>query len=121
MNAPSFGSKIFESEIMIPLTLDEMLDKPVKGLSGGELQRLAIAATLSKDAEIYLFDEPTAFLDPKARRNLIRILKRLPQTMLIATHDLSFAAEVCPRAVLLSRGTLIAEKATEEIDEDLIS
>ena len=67
MNAPSFGSKIFESEIMKPLTLDDMLDKPVKGLSGGELQRLAIAATLSKDAEIYLFDEPTAFLDVEQR------------------------------------------------------
>ena len=73
------------------------------------------------EPEVRRLDEPTACLDPKARRNLIRILKRLPQTMLIATHDLSFAAEVCPRAVLLSRGMLIAEKATEEIDEDLIS
>ena len=63
MNAPSYGSKIFESEIMIPFNLEAILDKAVKSLSGGELQRLSIAATLSKDAEIYLFDEPTAFLD----------------------------------------------------------
>ena len=57
----------------------------------------------------------------QARRNLIRVLNRLPQTMLIATHDLSFAAEVCPRAAVLSRGKLTAEKPTEEIDEDFIS
>ena len=90
-------------------------------LSGGEKRLAALASVMVMEPEVLLLDEPTAFLDPKARRNLIRVLKRLPQTMLIATHDLSFAAEVCPRAVLLSRGTLTAEKATEEIDEDFIS
>lgn len=80
MNAPSFGSKIFESEIMKPLTLDEMLDKPVKGLSGGELQRLAIAATLSKDAEIYLFDEPTAFLDVEQRLIAARVIRKMVES-----------------------------------------
>ena len=80
MNAPSYGSKIFESEIMIPLALKDMLDKPVKGLSGGELQRLAIAATLSKDAEIYLFDEPTAFLDVEQRLIAARVIRKMVES-----------------------------------------
>ncbi len=58
---------------------------------------------------LMLFDEPTAFLDPKSRRNLITLLNRLTQTKLIATHDLSFAAEVCDRIMVLKDGMLFAE------------
>lgn len=76
MNAPSFGSNIFKIEIMEPFKLEDMLEKEVKKLSGGELQRLAIAATLSKDAEIYLFDEPTAFLDVEQRLIAARVIRK---------------------------------------------
>ena len=107
--------------ILQQFNIPELSGRLSMKLSGGEKRLAALASVMVMEPEVLLLDEPTAFLDPKARRNLIRVLKRLPQTMLIATHDLSFAAEVCPRAVLLSRGTLIAEKATEEIDEDLIS
>lgn len=104
MNAPSFGSKIFESEIMKPLTLDEMLDKPVKGLSGGELQRLAIAATLSKDAEIYLFDEPTAFLDVEQRLIAARVIRKMIESRnaasLIVDHDIVFIDYISDRAMV---------------------
>ena len=107
--------------ILQQFNIPGLADRLAMKLSGGEKRLAALASVMVMEPEVLLLDEPTAFLDPKARRNLIRVLKRLPQTMLIATHDLSFAAEVCPRAVLLSRGTLTAEKATEEIDEDLIS
>ncbi len=104
MNAPSFGSKIFESEIMNPLTLNEMLDKPVKGLSGGELQRLAIAATLAKDAEIYLFDEPTAFLDVEQRLIAARVIRKLVESRnaasLIVDHDIVFIDYISDRAMV---------------------
>ena len=104
MNAPSFGSKIFESEIMKPLALDEMLDKPVKGLSGGELQRLAIAATLSKDAEIYLFDEPTAFLDVEQRLVSARVIRKMIESRnaasLIVDHDIVFIDYISDRAMV---------------------
>ena len=104
MNAPSYGSKIFESEIMKPLTLDEMLDKPVKGLSGGELQRLAIAATLSKDAEIYLFDEPTAFLDVEQRLVAARVIRKMVESRnaasLIVDHDIVFIDYISDRAMV---------------------
>ena len=104
MNAPSYGSKIFESEILNPLTLNEMLDKPVKGLSGGELQRLAIAATLAKDAEIYLFDEPTAFLDVEQRLIAARVIRKLVESRnaasLIVDHDIVFIDYISDRAMV---------------------
>ena len=106
MNAPSFGSKIFESEIMKPLSLDDMLDKPVRGLSGGELQRLAIAATLSKDAEIYLFDEPTAFLDVEQRLIAARVIRKMIESRnaasLIVDHDIVFIDYISDRAMVFN-------------------
>ena len=104
MNAPSYGSKIFESEIMTPFALDDMLDKKVKKLSGGELQRLAIAATLSKDAEIYLFDEPTAFLDVEQRLIAARVIRKMVESRnaasLIVDHDIVFIDYISDRAMV---------------------
>ena len=106
MNAPSFGSKIFESEISKPLNLNEMLDKPVKGLSGGELQRLAIATTLAKDAEIYLFDEPTAFLDVEQRLIAARVIRKMVESRnaasLIVDHDIVFIDYISDRAMVFN-------------------
>jgi cobalt/nickel transport system ATP-binding protein len=82
-------------------------------LSGGEKRLAALATVLAMNPSMLVLDEPTAFLDPKARRNLIHILKSLPHTMLIATHDLLFAAEVCPRSVLIRKGSLFADGASE--------
>ena len=107
--------------ILLQFNIPDLSDRLSMRLSGGEKRLAALASIMVMEPEVLLLDEPTAFLDPKARRNLIRVLNRLPQTMLIATHDLSFAAEVCPRALVLSRGTLTADRPTEEIDEDLIS
>ena len=106
MQAPNFGTKIFESEIMNPLTLNEMLDKPVKGLSGGELQRLAIAVTLAKDAEIYLFDEPTAFLDVEQRLIAARVIRKMVESRnaasLIVDHDIVFIDYISDRAMVFN-------------------
>lgn len=107
--------------ILQQFNIPELEDRLAMKLSGGEKRLAALASVMVMEPEILLLDEPTAFLDPKARRNLIRILNRLPQTMLIATHDLAFAAEVCPRAAVLKSGKLITEMKTEEIDEDIIS
>jgi cobalt/nickel transport system ATP-binding protein len=81
---------------------------PLK-LSGGEKRIAAIATILAMEPSIMLFDEPTAFLDPKARRHLITLLTKLPHTKLIASHDLSFVAEVCDRAVVLKNGKIFAD------------
>ena len=106
MNAPSYGSKIFESEIMTPFALEDMLEKQVSKLSGGELQRLAIAATLSKDAEIYLFDEPTAFLDVEQRLVAAKVIRKMIESRnaasLIVDHDIVFIDYISDRAMVFN-------------------
>ncbi len=87
-------------------------------LSLGEKKRIAIATVLSMQPEILVLDEPTSGLDPRARRELMQLLENMPQTMLIATHDLDFVEKVLPRTVLLYRGRLAADGATAHILHD---
>ncbi|MBN1439552.1 MAG: ABC transporter ATP-binding protein [Anaerolineales bacterium] len=87
-------------------------------LSVGEKKRIAIATVLSMDPEILVLDEPTAGLDPQARRNFIRLLAELPQTMLVAAHDLSFVREICQRTVILDSGRIVADGPTRKILAD---
>lgn len=81
---------------------------PLK-LSGGEKRMAAMATVLVMEPQLMIFDEPTAFLDPRARRKLIQTLSGLPETQLIATHDLPFAAEICSRVIILKNGRLFAD------------
>jgi cobalt/nickel transport system ATP-binding protein len=92
-------------------------------LSVGEKKRIAIATVLSMDARILVLDEPTAGLDPRARRNLIALLERLTdRTMLISTHDMRLAAALCTRAIVLDQGRIVAAGPTGAIltDRDLM-
>lgn len=93
-------------------------DRAPYHLSGGEKRRAAIATVLSMQPEIIVADEPSAGLDPRARRGLIALLERLPQTLLIATHDIDLAREVLPRTVIMSGGKVVADGPTEEIRSD---
>lgn len=97
------------------LGISHLKNRSALKLSGGEKRLAAMATVLAMKPSVMLFDEPTAFLDPKARRNLIRILRKLPHSMLIATHDLAFALEVCPRCAILKRGKLFASGATKTL------
>jgi cobalt/nickel transport system ATP-binding protein len=92
-------------------------------LSVGEKKRIAIATVLSMDPEILVLDEPTAGLDPQARRNFIRLLAELQQTFLVATHDLAFVREICPRTIILDAGRVAADGPTQSVlsDRDLLS
>jgi cobalt/nickel transport system ATP-binding protein len=87
-------------------------------LSVGEKKRIAIATVLSMDPEILVLDEPTAGLDPRARRGLITLLRTLPQTMLISTHDLRMVAELLPRTVVMDHGEVVADHPTGEVLAD---
>jgi cobalt/nickel transport system ATP-binding protein len=92
-------------------------------LSAGEKKRIAIATVLSMDPQILVLDEPTAGLDPRARRSLIRLLAGLDQqTMLISTHDMRLANELCTRTVVLDDGRVVADGPTDVIlfDADLM-
>ena len=87
-------------------------------LSLGERKRVAIATVLAIDPEILVLDEPSAGLDPRTRRKLIKLLHALPQTMLIASHDMRLVWDLCPRAVILDRGRIVADGATTELLQD---
>ncbi len=87
-------------------------------LSIGEKKRIAIATVLSMKPEILVLDEPTAGLDPRARRNLINYLRDLPMTMLVSTHDMAMVAELFPSVAIMDEGQIVAEGLTTEILAD---
>lgn len=87
-------------------------------LSVGEKKRIAIATVLSMKPEVLVLDEPTAGLDPRARRSLINLLRDLPITMLVSTHDLSMVKELFPRTVIMDQGQIVADGPTLELLED---
>ena len=84
-------------------------------LSGGEKRMVAIAGVLAMDPVLMLFDEPTSFLDPKSRRNLLPVFTKLPVTKVIATHDMEMAAEICNRVILLQNGQVLADGSPGDI------
>jgi cobalt/nickel transport system ATP-binding protein len=84
-------------------------------LSGGEKKRVAIAGVLAMQPQVLVFDEPSAQLDPRSRRQLIELLQNLPLTQLIATHDLDLALELCNRTIVLSQGQIVRDGPTEQV------
>jgi cobalt/nickel transport system ATP-binding protein len=87
-------------------------------LSVGEKKRIAIATVLSMKPEVLVLDEPTAGLDPRARRSFINLLKELPLTMLVSTHDMLLVEELFPRMVIMDEGRIVADSSTEKLMGD---
>jgi cobalt transport protein ATP-binding subunit len=87
-------------------------------LSLGQKKRVAVATVLSMRPEILVLDEPTAGLDPRGRRQLIGLLRELPQTMLVSTHDMWLVAELFARTVIMDEGRVVADGATAELLAD---
>jgi cobalt/nickel transport system ATP-binding protein len=84
-------------------------------LSTGEKKRIAIATVLSMRPDVLVLDEPTAGLDPRARRALIELLCELPQTMIVATHDLPLVRDLLPRTIVMDGGQIVADGDTQKI------
>jgi cobalt/nickel transport system ATP-binding protein len=84
-------------------------------LSVGEKKRIAIATVLSMSPEILVIDEPTGNLDLRSKWSLISLLKRLPMTKVVATHDLELVHALCPRTIILDHGQIIADDETSQI------
>ena len=93
----------------------DFIDRPPHHLSGGEKRRASLATVLSMRPEILVLDEPSGGLDPAGRRELVRTLHGLEQTQLVITHDMSLALELCPRAVIMNKGSVVAAGATREL------
>jgi len=87
-------------------------------LSVGEKKRIAIATVLSMEPEVLVLDEPTAGLDPRARRSLINLLEELPITMLVSTHDMMMVREIFPRMVIMDEGEIVGDGETVFLMED---
>jgi cobalt/nickel transport system ATP-binding protein len=102
--------------------MEEHAERPPHHLSFGQRRRVAVATVLSMRPEILVLDEPTSNLDPAGRRELTEILDSLDLTLLVVTHDLPYALEVCPRALLMDEGRIVADGPTREIlaDEPLM-
>jgi cobalt transport protein ATP-binding subunit len=84
-------------------------------LSHGEKRRVCLAGVLACDPAILILDEPTSDLDPRGRREFKALLRQIPATKVIATHDLELAVELCPRAIILDRGEIIANGQTAQL------
>jgi cobalt transport protein ATP-binding subunit len=87
-------------------------------MSLGQRKRVALATVLSMDPSILVFDEPSAGLDPRGRRELIDLLRGLTQTVLVSTHDMRLVAEVFPRIVVMDAGLIVADGPTAAILAD---
>lgn len=101
---------------------EHLRHRPPHRLSAGEKRSVAIASVLAMDPSILVMDEPSTHLDPKARRQLIGLLKTFAHTRIIATHDLDLALDLCERTVVLREGRVTADGPTVEIlrDDELL-
>jgi cobalt/nickel transport system ATP-binding protein len=111
------------AEALAAVRMEMAAERAPYQLSMGERRRVAIATVLAMRPHLLVLDEPSANLDPRARRELLEVLERIDRTMLITTHDLPLAAELCERAIILAAGRVVADGACRELlaDDELLA
>jgi cobalt transport protein ATP-binding subunit len=119
----NFGVTEPELSLRVKEALDavgvaELADRSPMHLSGGQRRRAALATVLACDPEILVLDEPSTHLDPVARRELADVLLGLDRTMLMVTHDLPYALQLCPRSVVIDGGVVVADAPTRDLLAD---
>jgi cobalt/nickel transport system ATP-binding protein len=105
-------------EALAAVRMEAAASRPPHHLSLGQKKRVAIATVLALECGVLALDEPSSGLDPRGRRDLSALLAGLPQTQLIATHDLEFVLERCDRVVVLREGSVVADGAPVPILSD---
>lgn len=98
--------------------MSEYINRVSHHLSMGEKKRISIATVLAMSPLVLVLDEPSAGLDPRSRRSLINLLSELPQTMLVASHDMRLVDELFPRTVIMDGGYVVADGPTQELMQD---
>lgn len=101
------------------LEIEHLASRAPYQLSGGEKRSAAIATVLAMDPHMLLFDEPTAFLDPRSKRNFIHLLRSMTSARLVATHDSDLVSRACNRVLVLQKGKLLADDVPAHVFSDL--
>lgn len=105
-------------DAMKKVGIEQLRDRSIYSLSGGEKKLASIATVLSMQPQILIFDEPTIALDPRNRRRFMETLCSLKGTKIITSHDLDLIYDTCERTILISNGTMIKDGDTKEILRD---
>lgn len=108
-------SEQYAIEILKMLDIENLKDRLTHKLSWGEKRKVAIASVLMLKPSTMLLDEPTSFLDPKSRSNLMNLLKKLDCTKIITTHDLDMALDICDRIIIIKDGKKAADGKPDEL------
>jgi cobalt transport protein ATP-binding subunit len=116
LSGPALADRV--AEALAAVGMAEHADRSPLHLSGGQRRRVALATVLACDPEILVLDEPSSNLDPVARRELAEVLLGLGRTILMVTHDLPYALQLCPRSVILDDGVVVADGETSELLKD---
>ena len=103
------------NDALTAVSLDEKRDKPGMHLSFGQKKRAALATVLSMQPRVLVLDEPTSNLDPRAKRNMSELLEHLDITLLIATHDMELAWNMCDSAIVIDEGRIVCMGDAHEI------
>ncbi|RJQ78786.1 ATP-binding cassette domain-containing protein [Pseudonocardiaceae bacterium YIM PH 21723] len=106
------------AEALSYVDMEEFADRAPNRLSLGQRRRAAVATVLAMRPEVLVLDEPSANLDPSARREFAELVKRLGMTTLLVTHDLPYALELCPRTVVIDHGQIVGDGPTRELLSD---
>ncbi|WP_407442507.1 energy-coupling factor ABC transporter ATP-binding protein [Rhodococcus sp. (in: high G+C Gram-positive bacteria)] len=116
VSEPELGSRV--QSALEAVGMEEHAGRTTMHLSAGQQRRVSLATVLSCRPEVLVLDEPSNDLDPVSRRELAEVLLGLGTTMLVVTHDLPYAAQLCTRAVILNDGRLAADGPIETILSD---
>ncbi|MCE3550050.1 energy-coupling factor ABC transporter ATP-binding protein [Pseudonocardia sp. RS11V-5] len=116
LGGPALAERV--DQALAAVGMEEHADRSPLHLSGGQRRRVALATVLACDPEILVLDEPSSNLDPVARRELAEVLLGLGRTMLMVTHDLPYALQLCPRSVVLDDGVVVADGPTRQLLAD---
>lgn len=106
------------TEALAAVGMSEAADRPPHHLSFGQRRRVALATVLAMRPEVLVLDEPTSNLDPASRRELAEILVGLDVAVLMITHDLPYALQLCPRSVVMDAGQVVADGRTRDLLAD---
>jgi cobalt/nickel transport system ATP-binding protein len=106
------------TEALDAVGMTEHRDRAPHHLSFGQRRRVAVATVLAMRPSVLVLDEPSSNLDPASRRELAAILQSLPVTMLMVTHDLPYALQLCDRSVILDDGRVVADAPTKDLLAD---